>query len=99
MLCHVCVDRDYVFGLQVHLFLHAPLQLTSVVFAASSTSHVCSTMLSSTRGLECLGLISILQLSVGVITPAILVFALDLRTSRTFLPHVQAKRWLLHSSS
>lgn len=59
--------------LQMRFFLHAPLQLASVLFAASSTTDVCSRFLSSTTGLGCMSLVSLLQLSVGVVIPSLMV--------------------------
>ncbi|GAB4823699.1 hypothetical protein N2152v2_010745 [Parachlorella kessleri] len=64
-----------VLGVQMRFFLHAPLQLASVLFAASSTTDVCSLLLSSTTGLGCMSLVSLLQLSVGVVIPSLMVAA------------------------
>ena len=82
----------------MRLFLHAPLQLASVLFAASSTTEVCSRFFASTTGLGCMSAVSLVQLSLGVFVPAIMVTLLDARSASDklyYLPHVQAKRWLL----
>lgn len=83
-------------GVQVRFFLHAPLQLVSVLFAATSTSDICGRLLDGTSGLRCIAVISALQLSLGLLLPAALVHFLEARGGRCFLPHMQAKRWLLH---
>ena len=81
---------------QVRFFLHAPLQLASVLLAASATTDVCSRLLAAPSGVRCMGVVSALQLSLGVVLPAVLSHTLDARCgARRSLPHVQAKRWLL----
>eukprot|EP00887_Chlorella_sp_A99_P000529 scaffold17.g529.t1 len=83
----------------MRFFLHAPLQLASVLFAASSTTKVCSRFFASTTGLGCMSAVSLVQLSLGVFVPTLLGQLLDARSAGdkpAFLPHVQAKRWLLN---
>lgn len=82
---------------QVRFFLHAPLQLASVLFAATSTPDICGAFFdSSTSSLRCIGIISAVQLSLGLVLPSLMVYLLEGRSGRVFLPHMQAKRWLLH---
>ena len=81
---------------QVRFFLHAPLQLVSVFFAAASTSDMCSALYSSIPGVGCIGVISALQLSLGLLLPSLVVHCLDSKGTPTYMPHVQAKRWLPH---
>ncbi|KAF6257539.1 hypothetical protein COO60DRAFT_1523258 [Scenedesmus sp. NREL 46B-D3] len=83
-------------GLQVRFFLHAPLQLASVLFAATSTPDICGAFFDSTSSLRCIGIISAVQLSLGLVLPSLMVYLLEGRSRRAFLPHMQAKRWLLH---
>lgn len=87
-----------VLGVQVRSFLHAPLQLASVVFAAATTTDLCSALFGGVFGLRCMGVMSLMQLSLGVVVPSLLVHVLEMRNSgqKPYLPHVQAKRWLLH---
>lgn len=85
-----------VMGLQVRFFLHAPLQLASVLFAATSTPDICGAFFDSTSSLRCIGIISAVQLSLGLVLPSLMVYLLEGRSGRVFLPHMQAKRWLLH---
>ncbi len=82
--------------MQVRFFLHAPLQLASVLFAATSTPDVCGSLLQgNTSSLRCIGMISVLQLSLGLLLPSAIVYYLEGRGgSRSFMPHMQAKRWL-----
>jgi hypothetical protein len=82
--------------LQVRFFLHAPLQLASVLFAATSTPDICGAFFDSTSSLRCVGIISAVQLSLGLVLPSLMVYLLEGRSGRVFLPHMQAKRWLLH---
>ena len=87
-------------GLHVRFFLHAPLQLASVLFAASATTDVCTRIFASTSGLGCMSVVSALQLSLGVVVPSVLVHVLEMRVSpgdKPQLPHVQAKRWMLQT--
>lgn len=80
----------------IRFFLHAPLQLASVLLAASATTDVCSRLLAAPSGVRCMGVVSALQLSLGVVLPAVLSHTLDARYgAKRLLPHVQAKRWLL----
>lgn len=83
-------------ALQVRFFLHAPLQLASVLFAATSTPDICGAFFDSTSSLRCIGIISAVQLSLGLVLPSLMVYFLEGRSGRVFLPHMQAKRWLLH---
>lgn len=82
----------------MRFLLHAPLQLASVLFAAASTTQVCGRFFASTTSLGCMGAVSLMQLSLGVFIPGIMCHVLDMRsTDKPYLPHVQAKRWLLQS--
>lgn len=54
---------------QMRFLLHAPLQLASVLFAASSTTEVCGRFFASNTGLGCMGAVSLMQLSLGVFIP------------------------------
>ncbi|KAI7838043.1 hypothetical protein COHA_008127 [Chlorella ohadii] len=83
--------------LVMRFLLHAPLQLASVLFAASSTTEVCGRFFASNTSLGCMGAVSLMQLSLGVFIPGIMCHLLDMRGSpdKPYLPHVQAKRWLL----
>jgi len=85
-----------VMGAQVRFFLHAPLQLASVLFAATSTPDICGAFFQATSSLRCIGIISGVQLSLGLVLPSIMVYCLESRSGRVFMPHMQAKRWLLH---
>lgn len=76
--------------------MHAPLQLASVLLAAASTTEVCNAVLGESISMACMSLISLMQLSLGLAVPGAILFALDSRTTRTFMPHVQARRWLVH---
>ncbi len=84
--------------MQVRSFLHAPLQLASVLFTAATTTDLCSSLFGGALGLRCMSAMSLLQLSLGVVAPAVLVAVLEARSvgEKPYLPHVQAKRWLLH---
>jgi hypothetical protein len=86
----------FTLSLQVRFFLHAPLQLASVLFAAMSTPEICGAFFDSTSNLQCVGIISALQLSLGLLLPSICVHFLERRSGRAFLPHMQAKRWLVN---
>lgn len=132
----------------MRFLLHAPLQLASVLFAASSTTEVCGRFFASTTSLGCMGAVSFMQLSLGVFLPGLMCHLLDMRSTageaagacmhrckrrwrgtgtglaarlcctdavsisrarpcsscppllcadKPYLPHVQAKRWLLQS--
>lgn len=83
------------FPLQVRFFLHTPLQLASVLFAATSTPDICGRFFETTDSLRCIGIISMLQLSLGLVLPSVLVYFLESRTGHGFMPHMQVKRWLL----
>ena len=86
-------------GLRVRTLLHAPLQLASVIFSAASTPQVCAKAFGvEPTGLRCMAAVSLLQFTVGVVLPSIMVHIVDLRTStaKHYLPHVQAKRGLMH---
>ena len=54
---------------QMRFLLHAPLQLASVLFAASSTTEVCGRFFASNTSLGCMGAVSLMQLSLGVFIP------------------------------
>lgn len=82
--------------LQVRFFLHAPLQLASVLFAAMSTPEICGAFFESTSNIPCVGIISALQLSLGLLLPSVCVYFLEGKSGRAFLPHMQAKRWLMN---
>ncbi len=56
-------------SLQMRFLLHAPLQLASVLFAASSTTEVCGRFFASNTSLGCMGAVSLMQLSLGVFIP------------------------------
>lgn len=79
----------------MRFFLHAPLQLASVLFAATTTPDVCGALLRDTAGVRCIGLISALQLTLGLLLPTVLVYWLESRSGRTFMPHMQAKKLML----
>jgi hypothetical protein len=82
--------------LQVRFLLHAPLQLASVLFAASSAAVVCEPLSTHSSSLQCMALVSGMQLTLGLVLPSALVCYLDSRKgSRTCMPHMQAKRWLV----
>jgi hypothetical protein len=83
-------------ALQVRFFLHAPLQLASVLFAAMSTPEICGAFFESTSNVRCVGILSALQLSLGLLLPSVCVYFMEGRPGRAFLPHMQAKRWLLN---
>ena len=80
--------------MQVRFFLHAPLQLVTVLMAAASARDICGVVQASTNGAACLSLISALQMLWGLLIPSFLTFMLDFRVSTGFIPHVQAKTWL-----
>ena len=65
----------------MRFLLHAPLQLASVLFAASSTSEVCGRFFASNTGLGCMGAVSLMQLSLGVFIPGIMCHLLDMRST------------------
>lgn len=69
------------FPMQRRVFLHRPLQLASVLFAAASTGGLCARAFESTASPGCWGLVSCVQLTIGVIVPHLLVFCLDVRTA------------------
>lgn len=86
-------------GLRVRALLHAPLQLASVVFSAASTPQVCDKAFGvEPTGLRCMAAVSLMQFTVGVLLPSIMIHIVDLRvsTAKHYLPHVQAKRVLMH---
>jgi hypothetical protein len=85
-----------VLGVQVRFFLHAPLQLASVLFAATSTPDICGLFFESTSSLRCIGIVSALQLTLGLVLPSAMVYFLESRSGRCFMPHMQAKLWLPH---
>lgn len=89
-----CAPR-FVIMSQVRFFLHTPLQLVSVLFAATSTPDICGRFFETTNSLRCIGIISVLQLSLGLVLPSVLVFFLESRSGRGFMPHMQVKRWLM----
>ncbi|KAL3144765.1 hypothetical protein ABBQ38_001880 [Trebouxia sp. C0009 RCD-2024] len=80
-------------GLKVRFFLHAPLQLVTVLLAAASAQHVCSAVQATTGGAACLSLISAQQLFLGLLIPSVLMFVLDYRVGSGYMPHIQAKHW------
>ncbi|DBA75798.1 hypothetical protein WJX77_002902 [Trebouxia sp. C0004] len=82
-------------GLKVRFFLHAPLQLATVLLAAASAHHICTAVQANTTGAACLSLISALQMLLGLLVPSFLTFMLDFRVSSSYLPHVQAKYRLI----
>ena len=79
--------------LQVRFFLHAPLQLATVLLAAASAHRICTAVQASTSGAACLSLISSFQMVMGLLIPSFLTFMLDFRVGTSSLPHVQAKSW------
>lgn len=81
--------------MQVRFFLHAPLQLASVLFAAMSTPEICGAFFESTSNIRCVGIVSAVQLSLGLLLPSICVYFCEGRPCRAFLPHMQAKRGCL----
>lgn len=82
-------------GLKVRFFLHAPLQLATVLLAAASAHHICTAVQANTTGAACLSLVSALQMLLGLLVPSFLTFMLDFRVSSSYLPHVQAKYRLI----
>lgn len=89
-------------GAHARFFVQAPLQLTSVLVAAMSVPPVCVGLLeSSTSDARCVVAVSCLQLTLGLLLPAALVFVADeLRLGRSFVPHVQTKKkWLAAAAS
>jgi hypothetical protein len=90
-----CRCRVVTASVQVRFFLHAPLQLASVLFAAMSTPEICGAFFESTSNIRCVGIVSALQLSLGLLLPSICVYFFEGRPSRAFLPHMQAKRGCL----
>ena len=60
-----------ILGVQVRFFLHAPLQLASVLFAATSTPDICGMFFESTSSLRCIGIVSALQLTLGLVLLAV----------------------------
>eukprot|EP00878_Enallax_costatus_P017333 GHUV01018204.1.p1 GENE.GHUV01018204.1~~GHUV01018204.1.p1 ORF type:complete len:568 (+),score=175.64 GHUV01018204.1:651-2354(+) len=82
-----------IMGLQVRFFLHAPLQLASVLFAATTTPDICGALLDNTSSVRCIGIVSGLQLTLGLVLPSLLVYCLESKPNHAFLPHMQAKRW------
>ncbi len=83
---------------QVRFFLHAPLQLATVLLAAASAHSVCTAVQANTTGAACLSLISALQMLLGLLVPSFLTFMLDFRVGSGYMPHVQAKCWLISQS-
>lgn len=81
------------FCVQVRFFLHAPLQLVTVLLAAASAQHICSAVHATGGGAACLSLISAQQLILGLLIPSVLMFALDYRVGSGYMPHIQAKHW------
>jgi hypothetical protein len=96
VLLGVLLMTFIILGVQVRFFLHAPLQLASVLFAATSTPDICGMFFESTSSLRCIGIVSALQLTLGLVLPSVMVYFLESRSGRCFMPHMQAKRWLLH---
>jgi hypothetical protein len=96
ILLGVLLMTFIILGVQVRFFLHAPLQLASVLFAATSTPDICGMFFESTSSLRCIGIVSALQLTLGLVLPSVMVYFLESRSGRCFMPHMQAKRWLLH---
>ena len=83
---------------QMRFLLHAPLQLASVLFAASSTSEVCGRFFASNTGLGCMGAVSLMQLSLGVFIPGIMCHLLDMRsTGEQRHPRARARETMLYS--
>ncbi|KAF8070963.1 mug157-like protein [Scenedesmus sp. PABB004] len=63
-------------GSQVRFFLHAPLQLVSVLFVATSTPDVCDALVAGgAASLRCVGAMAALQLSLGLVLPSVVVAA------------------------
>ena len=79
--------------LQVRFFLHAPLQLATVLLAAATAQHMCTAVQTSTSGAACLSLIGVQQLVLGLLIPSFLTFMLDFRVGTAYMPHIQAKSW------
>lgn len=79
--------------MQVRFFLHAPLQLATVLLAAATAQHICTAVQASTSGTACLSLISAQQLVLGLLIPSFLTFMLDFRVGTAYMPHIQAKSW------
>lgn len=88
-------------GLRMRALLHAPLQLASVLFAAASTTQLCTQAFGEPKGLRCMGAVSLLQLLLGVLLPSLAAHLVDLKasTGKHHLPHVQAKRGLLSAAA
>ncbi len=85
----------YCLAMQVRFFLHAPLQLATVLLAAASAHHTCTAVQANTTSAACLNLISALQMLLGLLVPSFLTFVLDFRMSSSYLPLVQAKYSLI----
>ena len=92
----MCADSRL--HVQVRFFLHAPLQLATVLLAAASAHHICTALQANTAGAACLSLISAFQMVLGLLVPSFLTFMLDFRVGLGYMPHVQAKYWLLPHS-
>ena len=86
-------DTEQLLLLQVRFFLHAPLQLATVLLAAATAQHICTAVQASTSGAACLSLISAQQLVLGLLVPSFLTFMLDFRVGKNYMPHIQAKSW------
>ena len=96
LLRHLTLTLPYHVGLscvQVRFFLHAPLQLVTVLLAAASAQDICSAVQATSGGAACLSLISAQQLVLGLLVPSFLMFMLDYRVGSGYMPHIQAKSW------
>jgi len=64
-------------GLKVRFLLHAPMQMASVLFAASCVPEVCVWAFDVPTGGRCLGVMSLIQLVLGVGVPSLMMHVVN----------------------
>lgn len=75
--------------------LHAPLQIVTLCFAASSASRLCTSTQGGPLVVACMGGVMLFQAALGLLVPVVLACSLQRDKCRSFMPHVQPRRALL----
>ena len=93
----VVLSMCYVLAVKMRFMLNVPVQLVTVVFSASIAAGTCGPSHVPSRSVLCMCCITLMQLFLGVVLPMLLLCLLDMHSGRSFMPHVQAKRWVLQT--
>lgn len=87
----------FIFARRVPFLLSVPVQLLTVVFSASTAVSMCGPLETDPNALVCMTAVTCMQLAVGLALPAVMLYFRDAHDNRSFMPHVQAKRWILQA--